>query len=79
MKQPKTIDKVRKTRRARLNELVDSPRFGGVAARLGEALGYSSKSWVNELLTGKKPITERTARGIESKLKLPAGWLDGGK
>lgn len=77
MKQPKTIDKIRKTRRARLNELVAMPRFGGVASRLSEALGYRSKSLVSELLTGARPITERTARGIEVKLKLPEGWLDG--
>lgn len=39
-------------------------------------LGYSNGSYLSQLTSQHRPITEKTARGIEAKLGLPANCLD---
>lgn len=73
MKQERAMNAAYKTRRANLKKLAEAH---GTAAALSRKLGYSSRAFVSELLSGPRPFTETTARRIEEKLKLPAGWLD---
>lgn len=62
-------------RRANLRTLAD--RYEG-AAGLGRALGYTSGSYISQMigLVPSRPVSEAIARTVESKLGLPAGWLD---
>lgn len=73
MKADKALKLQRDLRRANLNHLL--ARYKNASA-LSTALGYSSRATISALLTGQRHITEGTARKIEEKLKLPAGWLD---
>lgn len=50
-------------------------QWGG-AAHLGRKLGYANHSYVSQLLSGFRPLTEKAARSIEAKLDLAAGWMD---
>lgn len=43
---------------------------------LAKKLRYSGPSYLSQLIGSAKPITEKTARTIESALELPVGWLD---
>jgi hypothetical protein len=43
---------------------------------LAKKLGYSGPSYLSQLVGSQKPITEKTARYVESTLDLPPGWLD---
>lgn len=44
---------------------------------LATKLGHSGPSYLSQLVSGNRPITENTARAIEVKLALPPRWLDG--
>lgn len=50
-------------------------QWGG-AGGLSAKLGYSNASYISHLTTGHRPITEKTARKIETVLGLPLSWMD---
>lgn len=50
-------------------------KFGGNRANLGRALHYRDGAFVWQMLTGLRPITEKTVRAIEA-LPGMAGWFD---
>ncbi len=52
-------------RRGRLQELVDHPDFGAIAA-LGRALGYQDGAYVRQMVAGERVISEKTIAKIES-------------
>lgn len=62
-------------RRANLRHLFQS--YGGPTA-LAEKLGYSNGSFLVQIAGPNpiRPLTEKTARKIEEKLKLETGWFD---
>jgi hypothetical protein len=43
---------------------------------LAKKLGYAGPSYVSQMVSGNRPITEKAARQIEDKASLPTGWLD---
>lgn len=45
-------------------------------SNLANKLHHSGPSYLSQLVSGRRPITEKTARAIEAVLELPAGWLD---
>lgn len=50
----------------------------GGTTKFAERLGYANPAFVSQM-GGPNPsrkISERTARGAEAALKLPAGWMD---
>lgn len=62
-------------RRANLRLLID--QWGGPKP-LSKKLGYRNASFLVQM-AGPHPtreVTEKTARAIEVKLELPAGWMD---
>jgi len=64
------------TRRANLRRLMAD--WGGPTS-LSAKLGHSNGSFLAQLV-GPHPsreISEKVARGIEAKMGLPLGWLDG--
>lgn len=66
------------TRRANLRKLAAD--WGGNTT-LSKRLGYSNASYMAQLI-GPHPtreLSEKVARGIETTLTLPTGWLDGAK
>ena len=67
----KPFDHQQRVRRAHLQALCDAKGQRAVALRLGMRSG----SWLSQLLSGKT-ITERTARKVESALRLKSGTLD---
>jgi hypothetical protein len=62
-------------RRTNLRHLIDS--YGGPTS-LSEKLGYSNGSFLVQIAGPNpiRPLTEKTARKIEEKLKLEEGWFD---
>jgi hypothetical protein len=74
-RRPQPMADVYAVRRNNLLLLVD--QHGG-RKQLGAALGYSNGSYISQLLgtPPKRPLTETTARSIETKLGLSSGWLD---
>lgn len=61
-------------RREALKRLIDK-EFGGRQADFARAIDRSP-SLVWQCLNGHRPIGEKLARTIESKLRLKPGWLD---
>jgi len=61
-------------RRANLRALIE--QWGGLRA-LARKLGYLQAPFLSQMNSGNRAITEKTARRIESTLKLPPGWMDG--
>lgn len=59
-------------RRKRLEALVG--QWGGVAA-LARRLGYANGTFISQILGGK-PLGEKAARSMETKLGLAPGWFD---
>lgn len=66
---------VHELRRENLRKLI--AQNGGVLA-LGLKLGYSDGSFISQVAgpNPRRPISESTARTIETKLDMPTGWLD---
>lgn len=60
-------------RRKNLHQLIQ--KYEG-AARLARRLGHKGNSYLSQLSTGHRPVTERTARDIEKQLNLPNLWFD---
>ena len=60
-------------RKANLRTLI--AQWNG-ATSLAKKLRYAHASYLSQMVHGKRPITEKTARKIEAVLKLPALWLD---
>lgn len=58
---------------SRLQDLVRD-KYEGNKASLGKALGYNDGSYVGQLLSGKRPITEKTVDAIEKKTHN-RGWF----
>lgn len=50
-------------------------KFNGIDGRFADAIGRPRPN-VSGLLSGSRPIGEKIARDIESRLNLPPGWLD---
>lgn len=73
MKADKVLEQNQRTRLANLRILARRYRF---QSELSRDLGYAGRASVALLLSGARPITERTARRVEEMLKLPAGWMD---
>ena len=64
------LQKIRKTNLRALVREWEGP------SNLARKLGYGGPSFVSQMLGTHKPVTEKTARLVEEKLDLPAGWLD---
>lgn len=62
------------TRRKNLRALIRERGATSIAKRLG----YSGPSYLSQMTgpSGRKPVSETTARFIEEQLLLPQGWLD---
>lgn len=50
-------------------------REGGTSG-LAKRMGWKGPSYVSQLINGHRPISEKTARGIEKKFRLQEGWMD---
>ena len=46
------------------------------ASKLAAKLGHSGPSYLSQLTSGNRPITEKAARKIEEGLNLEPGWMD---
>lgn len=62
-------------RRKKLHELI--AQYEG-PARLARRLRHKGTSYLSQLSTGHRPVTEKTAREIEKEPRLPHLWFDGG-
>ena len=60
-------------RRRNLKLLVDK---AGGASPLSRLLGYMGPSYVSQMLSGHRDITERAASTMEEKLALASGWME---
>lgn len=60
-------------RRRNLRALIK--QWGGPST-LAKKLQHSGPSYLSQLVSGNRPVTEKTARAIEAALDLPTGWLD---
>lgn len=67
---PRSLSDLRKVN---LRSLI--AQWGG-PTNLGKKLGHKGPSYLAQLVSENRPITEKTARGIEGKLGLEPGWLD---
>lgn len=69
-----TLTAVHAARRENLRLL--AAKYDG-QKNLAARLGYG-RSYLSQILSAKpkRYISERTARAIETKLTLPAGWMD---
>lgn len=67
---------IKALRLTRLLEAVDQ-HFDGNRAAAGRALGYADGAFVRQMLTGVRPITEKTMRQIEALPGL-GGWFSTG-
>lgn len=68
-----TVTDVHDLRRKNLKALVQ--QWEG-PTNLAKKLGYAGPSYVSQMVSGNRPITEKTARHMEAKAGLPAGWFD---
>lgn len=59
-------------RRMNLRRLAEE---AGSQDALAQKLDVSG-AYLSQLLTGKRPVTEKTARKFETRLRLPERWLD---
>ena len=59
-------------RRANLKVLI--AQWGGPSS-LAKKLGFSGPSYLSQMLSGLRPITEKFAIKAEQALELPQGWL----
>lgn len=64
---------VQELRRRNLKGLVE--QWDG-PTNLAKKLGYTGPSYVSQMVSGNRPITEKAARQIEAKLDLTIGYLD---
>lgn len=69
----KDLAVVEETRRENLRLLL--AQWGGPTT-LAKKLQHSGPSYLVQLQSGNRPITEKTARGFEAALDLPARWMD---
>jgi hypothetical protein len=66
------VPSAQETRRVNLQRLVDEHSASSVA----KTMGWSGPSYVGQLLAGRRPITEKTARAIEEAFALAPRSLD---
>lgn len=59
----------------RLVELIDSPRFGDNKSVFATAAGYANSSMVGHLLSGKRPISEKTILKWTEAGLCPQDWF----
>lgn len=64
---------ITEVRRASLRVLI--AQWGGPTS-LAKKLKLSGPSYLSQLVSGERPITEKTARKIEGGLDLSDGWMD---
>lgn len=50
-------------------------QWGG-PTNLAKKLGHSGPSYLAQLVSENRPVTEKAARAIEQKLDMEIGWLD---
>ncbi len=75
VKATKVLHALQLVRRANLRKLL-AERFDGNQAAMSRKLEYAGRASLSLLVSGERPITERTARRVEEMLKLPPGWMD---
>lgn len=59
-------------RRANLKALI--AQWGGPTS-LAKKLGFSGPSYLSQMVSGLRPITEKCAHKTEAALELPHGWM----
>lgn len=69
----KNFDDKMDLRRKNLQRYKD--QSGDEWQRIGKKTGFSP-SHLSQIISGHRPFTEKTARKLEPKLALSAGWLD---
>ncbi len=62
-------------RMKRLVDLIDTPRFGGNKSDFAKAAGYRDSSMVGQLLSGGRPISEKTILKWTEAGLCPQGWF----
>lgn len=67
------MSKIQEVRRANLRRLLGER--GGTTS-LAKALGHAGPSYLSQLISAARPISEKTARKIEEQLQLPERALD---
>ena len=67
------LDELQDFRIKRLEEAL--ALYGYNKAALGKALGYADGAFIRQMLTGSRPITEKTVAAIEA-IDGMAGWFD---
>lgn len=68
-----TVTDVHDLRKKNLKALVQ--QWEG-PTNLAKKLGYQGPSYISQMVSGNRPITEKTARQIEDRAGLPPAWLD---
>lgn len=69
----RALNDVQPKRKQNLRELIAQE---GGPTNLARKLRYGGPSYLSQMIGEAKPITEKTARMIESVLALPHGWMD---
>jgi len=69
---------IQDVRIAALQNILTEEPFNGSQADLGRALGKKSGAIIYQMLNRIRPISEKTARDIEARLRKPKGWMDRG-
>lgn len=64
---------MQEVRRAALKVLI--AQWNGPTS-LAKKLGLSGPSYLSQLLSGARPVTEKCARKFEAQLDLSQGWMD---
>lgn len=64
---------IQRVRRENIRALIE--KWGGPST-LGKRLGHSGPSYLSQLISGKRPITEKVVRKMENELHLALGALD---
>jgi hypothetical protein len=72
-KQTEGVDALLELRRANFRRV--TTLFGG-PTRIAGLLGFKSGSYISQLASGHRPLTDKRSRAIEEKLNLDRGWLD---
>lgn len=67
------MEQIQRIRRERLKAVLEEQ---GGAAHVARKLGQAGPSYLGQLLAGKRPITEKTARKLEEQMGLAYRALD---
>lgn len=72
-KRTQAMEKKYEVRKANLHLLLE--RHNG-PSNLARALGYNGPSYLSQMASGHRHITEENARRVERELALDDGWMD---